>query len=346
MNSPILRGGWFIWLALLVTVSAVQAAGTVQLELVGDSRAAMAFQQWAQALGKAGIRDVRFSTVEDAGRPSIDVRGAADRPLYVVRGIVRAADEIELRGARFRRGEIERLRRWLDELAERGPPQTREKTAAFGLTVTEFDKLRRQLVPAVGFSTKGKSVRNAVRRMSDNFPLRLELDAATADALDKVKLTEELSELSLGTALACALRAADHAWRPRTSGGKLLAEISKPAAGGEVWPAGWDADEVSQELLPGLYEFHKVNVQNSPAAEVAAAVGRLVKAPAVFDQLALARHGIDPAEAKVSHPQARTTYSIALRKMLFQARLKFEIRRDEAGTGFLWITTLKPLPER
>ena len=45
----------------------------------------------------------------------------------------------------------------------------------------------------------------------------------------------------------------------------------------------------------------------------------------------------------VSFPQSRTTYSIALRKMLFKAGLKFEVRVDEAGKPFLWVTTLKPV---
>jgi hypothetical protein len=34
---------------------------------------------------------------------------------------------------------------------------------------------------------------------------------------------------------------------------------------------------------------------------------------------------------------------LALRKLLFQAGLKFEVRLDEAGKPFLWITTVKPV---
>jgi hypothetical protein len=345
MKTATLCGTCFVCFTLVGLAAAMHAAGTVRLELVGDSRSAMAFQQWAQALGKAGIRDVRFSTAAEPEKPAIDVQGAPGNPLYVVRGIVRSADEIELPGARFRRGEIERLRQWLADLAERGPPQSREKTVAFGLTGAELDKLRGQLAPAVGFATKDMTVRDMVRRLANDMPLRLELDAATADDLDKVKLTDDLAELSRGTALACALRAAGHGWRPKTIAGKQVAEVVKLAADGELWPAGWDADDVSHELLPGMYEFHNVNVQNIAASEVAATIGRNVRAAVVFDQRALARHEIDPA-AKVSLPQARTTYSIALRKLLFQARLKFEIRRDESGMGFLWITTLKPVADR
>ena len=62
----------------------------------------------------------------------------------------------------------------------------------------------------------------------------------------------------------------------------------------------------------------------------------------LFDHNALARQGIDADKATVSHPQQRTTYSLALRKMLGKIRLKFEVRIDEAGKPFLWVSTLKP----
>jgi hypothetical protein len=47
----------------------------------------------------------------------------------------------------------------------------------------------------------------------------------------------------------------------------------------------------------------------------------------------------------VSHPRARTTYSIALRKILFQAEPTSELRVDEPGKPFLWVTTVKPISE-
>jgi hypothetical protein len=41
-------------------------------------------------------------------------------------------------------------------------------------------------------------------------------------------------------------------------------------------------------------------------------------------------------------PQTRTTYSLALRKLLFQAGMKFEVRCDDADSPFLWVTAVKP----
>ena len=63
----------------------------------------------------------------------------------------------------------------------------------------------------------------------------------------------------------------------------------------------------------------------------------------LYDHNAMARYGVDLEKAVVSHPQARTNYSLALRKMLAKVGLKFEVRVDEAGKPFLWVTTMKPV---
>jgi hypothetical protein len=62
--------------------------------------------------------------------------------------------------------------------------------------------------------------------------------------------------------------------------------------------------------------------------------------PLLIDRAALVREGIDPNRTRVSMPQMRTTYSLALRQLLFPVKMKFDVRRDEAGRPFLWITPL------
>ena len=60
-------------------------------------------------------------------------------------------------------------------------------------------------------------------------------------------------------------------------------------------------------------------MQNVSATRVLEAIGGADQVPILLDHNALARHGVDPAKATVSLPQQRTTYSLALRKLLFQA---------------------------
>jgi hypothetical protein len=331
-------------LALLLlagTAAAATPAGRVELEIVGEAQmgAAMAFQEWSQALSRAGIQNFRLRSAQENDKPSIDVRGTEQSPTYVVTAIITARDEIVVPGVRFRRSELRRLAEWIDDLAKRGPPDKREPTAAFGLTLKQFEKVHDDLAKPVGFSTKGMSRADAVAKIGGQlgFPLRVEGKIPGDD-----KIEEELSELSCGTALACIVRPAGFAMTPHEAGESLAYTVAKAKLDQEVWPIGWPPKS-PQQTLPALYEFHNVNVQGVTATKVLEVIGKQLKAPVLMDHNALARHGIEPDKAAVSHPQMRTNYSMALRKMLFKAGLKFEVRVDEADKPFLWISSVKPV---
>ncbi len=188
-------------LSLSVAVaSPAWAGGTVQLELVGDARgSALAFQEWARTLGDAGIRNVRIRAAGDSVNVGIEMRGPADSRTYVVTGIVRSANEVELPGGRYRRSDVGRLRRWLDDLAEHGPAARREPKGPFGLSRGQFAMVRAGSASPVGFATKAMTRRQAVRRIAKQLKLPLTPDVATAAALGDDPLAEELSRLSRGT---------------------------------------------------------------------------------------------------------------------------------------------------
>ena len=295
------------------------------------------------ALGNAGIQNVRIRVAEDSDKPGIDVQGTPENPVYVVTGIVRSRDELVLPGGRYRRGDVARLAAWLKDLAEHGPNAGKEEKGAFGLTAAQLSRVRKDLATPVGFNTRGMTGRQAVEKIAGQLKLPLKLDADTAAALADNKVEDELTDLACGTALACVLRASGHCMIPRDAGGELAYAVVKTERGLDAWPIGWESDKPAHEALPALYEFHNVSLEKVPAAQALDAIAKLVKAPVLVDHYALARHNIDLAKVTVSLPRSRTTYSLTLRKILFQARLKFDVRYDEAGAPLLWITTLKPV---
>ncbi|MGD0896930.1 MAG: hypothetical protein ABR915_03780 [Thermoguttaceae bacterium] len=328
---------------LIAPAAAFAAAGKVQLEIVGASEAgtALALQDWLKALRSAGIENVRLRTAQDAAAPGIEVRGTEENPVYVVTGVLTGGDEVLLPGARFRRTEAKRLAAWLADLAERGPPDRRPPPGPLGLSAKQFHEVHDDLARPLGFSTRGITRAEAVQKIASRLRLALRIEGPLADGDDKIE--EELSGLSSGTALACILRPIGFAMVPRAGGGAVTYAVAKAQLDREVWPIGWPPDKPQNEVLPALFEFRNVNVQNVSASQVMDAIGRQIKVPILLDHNAMARHGVDPAKASVSLPQQRTNYSLALGKLLFQARLKFEIRVDEAGTPFLWVSTVKPV---
>ena len=333
-----------LWVAI---ASAGFAAGQVRLELIGNQAAAMTFQEWSQSLNKAGVKNVRIRSGDGSEKIGVETLGTEKSPMYVVTGQIVSRDELLLPSGRFKRTDVGRLARWLDELAAQGPADRRPQRTVFGLTKEQYAEVQTDLGGAVGFSTKGMSRADAVEKISRKLRLPLKADAAWAkagsDADDKIE--EELSSLTCGTALACILRPAGFCLAPREGGSQTTLAVVKAAPDLEVWPVGWEPQiqATGKRVLPAMSESLNVNIQNFPAAKAIDAIAQRVKAPVLLDHNALARHGIDPAAVMVSLPQGRMTYDQALRRLVFQAKLKFEVRVDEGGNPFLWITTQKPV---
>jgi hypothetical protein len=328
-------------LFLAATAWAV-APGQVELEIAGDNQmgAGMSFQKWGQALAAAGVQNFRLRSGTDGDKPAIEVGGTDQSPVYKVTATLGAGDELIVPGGRFRRSECKQLAAWLNDLAKRGPPEKREKIIAFGLTATQLQKVNKDLSKVVGFSTKGMARNEAVDKIGGQLGLTLKIDDALTDGDDKIE--EELSEFASGTALACVLRPIGYCLVPRADGETLSYSVKKMQLDQAPWPVGKPA-ESAPKAIPALYEFHNVNVSGYSAAKLLEAVSKQIKAPVLYDHNALARRGIDPEKATVSHPQSRTTYSSALGSMLAKIGLKFEVLIDEAGKPFLWVSTMKPV---
>lgn len=334
-----------IILSLTMFQSSARAAGQVRLELVGDARgAALSFQEWAQVLGGAGIKNVRLRSATEIDKVGIDVQGTADQPLYIVTGKVVSRDELQLPGMRFKRSEVKRLAQWLDDLAQNGPPEKRPKIVAFGLTSEQLDQVKKDLAAPVGFSTQNLVRREVVEKIARKLSLPLRLDDDAARTLGNDEVEDELSQLSYGTALGCLLRPAGYCLVPQAADRQIRYAIVKSRPDlKEFWPVGWLPEKPPQDILPDLFESTNVNVQNVSAATVLETIGKRLKTPVLYDRAALAKHNIDPAKATVNFPSARSNYNLALRKMLFPVGLRFEVRVDESGTAFLWISTLQPM---
>jgi len=335
----------FAWVSLAQGTTTVEAAGQVRLELVGDARgSALVFQQWLQVLGRAGVKNVRIRSATGAVKVGIEVLGTETHPVYVVTGVVQSSDELLLPTGRFRRSDAGRLARWLEDLARHGPEGSGgEQQSGFGLSAAQFEQVRQDLARPVDFATRGITRDAAVDKIAVRLLWPLRLEAGLRGVLREDTLAEELSGVSSGTALAYVLRPMGFCLVPRPTSGRVAYLVVKAQPELEVWPVGWEPEDPRQEVLPMAFEFYNVNIQGVSAAQALDAIGKRLDVAVLVDHNALARHGIDPGKVPVSHPTSRTTYSLVLRKILFQARLKHEIRIDEAGKPFLWVTTIKPV---
>ncbi|MEX2025887.1 MAG: hypothetical protein WEH44_01280, partial [Pirellulaceae bacterium] len=170
----------------------------------------------------------------------------------------------------------------------------------------------------------------------------LTTDAAALAALEACDpVGDELLGLSHGTALAAAIRPAGLVLVPVKEGGQVQLRITSSKSVKESWPIGWPlpAEKSLQDVAPDLLKFIPVEINDTPLGDALSAIVGRLKVPLVIDYNALARNRVDLATTKVSFPKSRSFYDRILRKLLFKAGLKYELRLDEADQPFLWITS-------
>lgn len=319
------------------------AQGRAELELVTEERVSITAQQeWMRRLAQAGITDVRLRVSQQSDMPSVEKRGTASTPIYAVKGVIVSDNVLLMPGRKFGLGDLKQLGKWLDDLAQQGPEEKRPQKAAFGLELEQFQQVYKDLGQPVRFSTDGLSRREVVEKIAGQLQFPLQRNSPKLQTADE-KVTDDLSSLSCGTVLAYVLRPLGLGMVPQASAGRVEYAVVDAAPEVKSWPVGQKPERPERELAPVMFEFLNVNVQGVAVTEVLKAVSKRGELPVLWDYNALTRQGIQPEKMIVNHPKSRTTYSLMLRKTLFQAKLKSEVRVDEAGKPFLWVTTLKPM---
>lgn len=328
--------------------------GRVSLVIAADAGTPVSsYHTWAKDLGEAGVRNVRIRAARSGDELKITSSGTRQMPVYNVLGIIRTNGDLLLPGARFRPGDADRAAAWVKDLAERGPPKSREAKGTLGLTKSQFDRVVADLGRMVDFPTKGKTPAAVIDKISAKLRIPLSIEPRLKTTLAQGKLVDELAGFSSGTALAHVLRTQRLALAPRETDGQRLQYVVVPLKGERTlipsknktmkyWPVGWPPSGSKRDVLPELFKFHNVSIQDVSVGKVLEAVGEKLKAPVLFDRAALAHHGIDMEKIDVTLPTKRTTYGLVLNRALFKGKLKYYLRVDGSGKAFLWVTTIKP----
>ncbi len=328
--------------------------GRVSLVIAAEAGAPIiSYHTWSKDLGEAGVRNVRVRAGRSNDRLAIKSRGSQQMPVYDVTGIIRAGGDLLLPGARFKPGDADGVARWVKDLAELGPPQSREPKGVFGLTKSQFDRVREDLARRVNFSTQGETPAAVIDKIAAKLQVPLPIEPRLKATLAQDVLADELAGFSSGTVLAYVLRPLGLGYVPREVADRRLQYVVVPLGAESAvgigkdkpmkhWSVGWPPSGSKREVLPELFKFHNVSIQDVSVGKVLEAVGEKLKAPVLLDRAALARHGIDLEKIDVTLPSKRTTYGLVLNRALFKAKLRYDLRVDEAGKPFLWVTTLKP----
>ena len=341
----------FVCLAMVLLASlnsATRAAAPrVQFDIVTDDGvSAEVIRDWYQVFADLQVRQADFHSAR--GAQPLEIETAGRGSTYVVHGRLTKARELLVPGARFLLVDRARLAAWIDRLSSDGPEALADaRPDAFGLPASTLDKLRKRLASPYQAATSDRSPREVVDEIADSLNLEVVSPAAVRSNLGRAEpVNNELQGLAAGTVLAASLRGVGFGFAPQRGAEDRLrvALIAlDPAADRpvETWPVGWSADDRRRELVPKLFEFLNVEIDGVSVGEAVDNIAPRLEVPVLYDRAALARHKVDVSAVDAAVPAKRTSYSLLLQKLLFQARLKYELRVDDGGRPFIWITTIK-----
>lgn len=345
-----MRGGRFTILGSLLTtaiLSGMVGVATAQhrltLEVVTDLNVPRtATQDWARKLNGIGFDSVRLRTGTSSDKPSVEERGTPPRVNYHVTAFLSSKNELWVPGASFKQSEISKLKKWAEKLSIGGEQELSRKPGAFGMTKEEQDALKQKLETTITWSTTGGTVADLLRKFGQETGVEFKATGEATARMRQVPLVDQLQGFSAGTAMAIALRSASLGISPeREVGGKQFLMVAMLTEERQFWPLGWAPTDNPANTAPALFQFIEVEIMDTPVTEAVAAIGARVKVPILLDHSRIALQEIDLAEAKVKFPKRRTFYKNILDNLLFQVKLTMDLKVDENGKPFLWVTPIR-----
>ncbi|WP_254509683.1 hypothetical protein [Anatilimnocola floriformis] len=333
----------------LIAIVAVFAAGSafaqgprVSLEVVTEPGLPQeVIREWLPMLEKVGFSGVRVRGGQASDGAGLKANGTGANLSYEVTGVLTSDNRLRLPNGNFGPGSSANIKKWLEKLQAGGEEGLNAKSGAFGLVPKELVAVHEDLAKKLNFTTAGKTTKEVVQGIAAVVDLKLTVDPAVRGQFGDEKVADELIGMSAGTALAAAIRPLGLVMTPIKVGNDVQLRVVDSQAAKQVWPVGWPSKSNPKETLPDFFKFLNVEVVDRPIAEPLEAIRGRLNVPMIIDQNNLAKQQIDMATTKVSLPRMNTYYKSILEKLLFQAKLKCELRVDEADRPFLWITTLK-----
>lgn len=338
------------WLLFLTTAlisspgicEAQQTRRYISLEITSNVKAPMGTQQkWMQMLQKVGADRVTSKTGV-AGTPTVEETQTTAMTHVQVTGFI-GGRKLFLPGGSFAISDVAGIKSLLQKIRDDGSTVALADKMAFGLTSEQLVALHERLAKKVEFTTKDQKAGEIIKKIVNQSGLDFVYDKAARAAINgEEKVAEELRGISTGTALATVLRPLGLVLEPNRKQGKAMKmQILDSRSSKENWPIGWPIEKAPVEVEPKLFDTLPIEIRGFPLKTALDAVQKRADVPFFYDHNTMAREGIELDKVKATLVQKKISLLVAVSKLLKQSKPKLweEIRVDENGKPFLWITT-------
>ena len=331
-----------VLLALSVAGAAL-GAPRVELNLVTEEGFSITGQQqWLQMLSRLEFDGLRIRAATGGEKIEVLREGSDASPVYRVTGLLTRNNQLILPNGRFTIRDAAAISDWKQRLQKGGAGGLDPKVqAAFGLSADQFIAIHTRLATPISFSTKGQSPKAIVRAIAGDVAITIDPESLRAFD-DEWTVPEEMDGMSTGTVLAASIRPLGLVLVPAAVSEKnvrlVITDVRKAP---QSWPVGWPPEKPERDIAPKLFEFFTFEAPGNPLQQALDAIAANLQMPLLYDHNGMARQAIDPAKAIIEFPESRSYYKKVLSRVLFQAKMKSDLRVDEAGQPFLWVSPLK-----
>ncbi len=341
---------WVTAFALVLSTSVDSRAASppvrVEMEVLTEPglNASSASQRWIKLLGDCGFSNVQFRGAQPGDKIKVEAQGSGPTASIAVTAQLDGHGSLVTPGGTFTLADGMKLKKWVTDLQAGGVENVGQPRTSMGFTPTQLTYARRELSTPVAFSTKGMAAPEAADKIAGALKVKMTIDPAISKALaEDDPVRDELKGVASGTALAAIARPAGGVLLPKFVGGAVQLQLTKAQPGAEGWHVGWPPAEKDEgKIIPALFDFIPVEIEDTtPASKALDAIQARLKVPFLYDHNAIAQEQVDLSKT-VKMAATKTFYHKILDQILFQVRLKMEVRLDDAGKPFLWITTLQP----
>ena len=323
---------------LMSSTSAVRATLPIELEVAIDSGSSLtAPQEWTGILGKMGLARVRLRGIRASDQPVITPLQVGKSTHFQVLAILSSRDELILPEHRFRTQDRRKLQTYFEQLPAEAQHRALPR-GRFDLTEDQIRDLLTELSQPVSFSTKDETGSNVLRRLEETLSVPI-----VRSPQSTILLTEpwanELRGVSTGTALAIGLRQQGLVLRPEQPRGetlRLTVEIYDRER--DAWPVGWKPERSVRLVAPQMFKQITLEARDITFSEVLSQLQPQLKVPVLQDHWILTQRKIAPEQVPIKMARRKTYLKGALDRLASQARLATELRVDEQGEPFIWIT--------
>jgi len=297
-------------------------------------------QQWSQLLADLKLASVRlYQGFEN--QPSIDRRGGAPNARVRITGSLSASGQLTLPGRRFSSRDRTALHDWLIEQVDGPKPSVPAISGTYELSPEHSRSLRSALAAPLESATAEIPLRDAVGRARATISLPVEFSPAAETALESAPACQnELQGLAVGTALAALLRTAQLGFVPSTDAGALTLRVARLDELKTPWPVGTRA-RAPREDLPRFFDSLDAELDNVPVRRALTAITGKLEIPLVLDQARLTELKLNLDQMTVSVRGRSWVYSLLIREIARQSRLRCDLHLDDAQRPFLWVTAGK-----